>query len=1287
MTTFAEHATWARDYFGQDIDAAVLETLAGDAGAKKPSGEPKPDGSAVADRMRPDRRRADIRADMRATGTTVLKDRKFPRHEVERSAKDGELIKMLEEIESIDLDKATTADLERLQQTLNAWMSQDDRQFIDVLKGKATYDNVRAISVGLREIIIDRKLDERQTRRSSMAEQAGALAGEDKTPAALKPAVSAYLVEAKRTPPDGAALQKAIEQLKAQGDAALKGADEKQAAAIRALLDNAEKELAEYQKIDQSMAKLRAKNPAWDPKSGQEGVISSDAVRGLRIETGGQRADAPLGKKGTAGAQAEQLFDLLEKEAKRSTVYAELLNDLVERDNIEPLLIRLGENAAGFVDSFSTMGVDMNDLASLPDDPVEVAGPDGRPMRGGVTKGEIMMHVLEERVLMAKYGGYDAAHEACLSPDSFQNRYRREMGVPADSIIFDCHDHGSCGDKTHKHPDKPKEAHRQKMDFNAYDSQGVVMSVGGLSAQKSSRPNETYDVPPADATTCAHVDLNDSLDKLIAEGWQLIRAELAKRHRAGQDVKSKLIDWSANPAKALLLGAMSRRFPTDQLDAAKKKLEADAAEELKRLEAEKQADQARLGDQTKRAGDLLNAKPDDQLSPESQDLRQRRKNRPPAVNDGKKEFNAFNQRLQAMAEAEKNDARKPYKLMGDAEHTNCAVTTLGAITNGSSSDFVRDWMTEHGLGDIADECKAYQSETMWAFVEAGRAWIASSEEGDRRTQVQGDAQLRGIREALGKEAAARNKKSKESGLEFQVVQDGVNDTGGMHNIDDLMKRMATYPDGTQFQVFIKGDMQHWIYAEKFDGQVIFEDYQTSSTETGKTQTGKVASEGSPDHPLNGRKNAFSEGMFIALAPIKKGGAVPDHATDPNWPDPGSDEDNALMTVTRAIARAGTPDKIAAVIQANEEAIEKRKWCQPKAVAKALLDAVEVQKKLREKQESEDAIQALRARHRDALTRIKADNSQIDRLLRLNAVLPLETLIVAGVISSVELRWSEAAIAKLASDSDALITALEKDAVELKEFVDAAECVALYRHAAGTIAKGVSCNDDDMSKSRSSINRLGGLGGKCTLPDLRRELSKIKKKLEDQWVLLNKAVLERNEAEAAARRAAEEEAAAEPDEVVAASPPEFKAPPAPPAGGKAAKMPPPPPSKKGAAKAAATADVAPPKAPMPPPPPAKKGAAKDASATSAKAPPKAPPPPTKKGAAKDASASSVKAPPKAPPPPAKKGAAKDAKTSASKAPPKAPPPPPPPKKSAAKAAARSKSPSRSRSPSPSRSKRK
>lgn len=55
--------------------------------------------------------------------------------------------------------------------------------------------------------------------------------------------------------------------------------------------------------------------------------------------------------------------------------------------------------------------------------------------RCGVTQAEVLLHVLEERLLM-KHMSYEEAHLRCFSVGSYQNRYREEHRL--ESTVSNC---------------------------------------------------------------------------------------------------------------------------------------------------------------------------------------------------------------------------------------------------------------------------------------------------------------------------------------------------------------------------------------------------------------------------------------------------------------------------------------------------------------------------------------------------------------------------------------------------------------------------------------------------------------------------------------------------------------------------------------------------------------------------------------------------------------------------------------------------------------------------------
>lgn len=142
---------------------------------------------------------------------------------------------------------------------------------------------------------------------------------------------------------------------------------------------------------------------------------------------------------------------LLRYEVSRSEVYRTLLKEIFKNNSVINLF--LGKNSAAFVDSADQWTFDFDDLLSLPIEPVTVHIHDhhrehnpklctvSNDLKCGVTQGELLLHILEERYYMGRAGQkYTEAHLKCLSPGSYQNQYRKEMGLQSyvQQLINNC---------------------------------------------------------------------------------------------------------------------------------------------------------------------------------------------------------------------------------------------------------------------------------------------------------------------------------------------------------------------------------------------------------------------------------------------------------------------------------------------------------------------------------------------------------------------------------------------------------------------------------------------------------------------------------------------------------------------------------------------------------------------------------------------------------------------------------------------------------------------------------
>ncbi len=190
---------------------------------------------------------------------------------------------------------------------------------------------------------------------------------------------------------------------------------------------------------------------AREVKRLEGGEVHPSLRKGLRF---GDFADTAQGRQtlglvtGKAAEQARKAADRMAVECTRSAAYREILHELVEGDGA-PVEMLFGEHSCGFFDSYASGAVDIDDFDCLQEA--------DRPFQGeqfadgtGMSKGELLMHVLEERLHMVRSDGYDyeRAHYAAMADGSFQNRYREERGLQGRTVDLDCS--GGCD---HHHQD------------------------------------------------------------------------------------------------------------------------------------------------------------------------------------------------------------------------------------------------------------------------------------------------------------------------------------------------------------------------------------------------------------------------------------------------------------------------------------------------------------------------------------------------------------------------------------------------------------------------------------------------------------------------------------------------------------------------------------------------------------------------------------------------------------------------------------------------------------------
>ncbi|MGG6296319.1 DUF4157 domain-containing protein [Leptolyngbya sp. AN02str] len=237
--------------------------------------------------------------------------------------------------------------------------------------------------------------------------------------------------------------------------------------------------------------------------------------------------------------------------------------------------------------------------------------------------------------------------------------------------------------------------------------------------------------------------------------------------------------------------------------------------------------------------------------------------------------------------------------------SNCALTTMAAIEGGKTSgQFAQSVRARQNVdGPKSTE----QSQKLWAITLADAATLKTLASGNLLTDqhhlankdliksmeefsegnayVVGDAQYYGMLNHLLTNA----KQDSNSEVQFKVYEHG--EPGNqMYPETALVSTMQSYPDGTRFAVFVYSSdptqhvRAHWIYAEAYNGNVIFKDYQPNV---------KIMAKPVPvDNYLNQfpfspdkkeAKKTFESGSFIAYVPFFNGEVQPviaDKEVDP-----------------------------------------------------------------------------------------------------------------------------------------------------------------------------------------------------------------------------------------------------------------------------------------------------------------------------------------------------------------------------------------------------------------------
>jgi hypothetical protein len=741
-------------------------------------------------------------------------------------------------------NEATVEQLAGVQTACAAWLKQSDPK-------AEGYAEIRNLLNEVRLETMDIEMDLKTERREALTKDAAdpkIAASLGASGATALTRYDAALKSGKKNGPEAVASLEALEEECANWLDNSKNKKHPDRAKIKAIIANVQKELSSIRETQAALAEM--KKPAKNFE--KTGVWTGKGVKGVELSSA-KTLDGIGFVPGSDKEQIEEFLNLMEREAERSDIFSALVKDMMTGESPAPLKLAFGKNSCGFGDSSATMAVDVDDLHSMPENPVQVQMQDGSMALAGTTGTEVLLHVLEERFYMQQNGGkYAPAHDRCLSAGSLQNRYRGELGIKSDSLIFDCHSH------EHGPEVKPSE---QLADFITIDSRGIIQTTKDIKFHKDADPKGTQYAPNSSQTAApVAVDLVAEMDTRLASCWKEFFIKPLEANGGNGNFEGNTDNV------AVLRRYLDIKFANDEQQVTKaladyKKLYNAEATKLKKKFREDQVNwRSDLTKTTAATQTFLAEEPDKD-------------------DEGSKELKA---RREARARLQVNDSANNKDKGGRVsyETQNCALTTMGAILGKNSSQVVEHYLVSKGVSaKKAKEFSAVQDTSIFWRADNNKLAGNWGDEGmpssDTAEEV-GDAQLSGIRDLIGAEVADRNKKK--DGLKYKAIQDGTPDKGQMYPMADLLARMKKYPNGTQFQIFLNAGSnapgvhgsKHWIYAEIFKGKLVIEDYQKTVDAKQKptTQTGYVVGDDGkgPNHPTTDQPSVFTEGCFIALVP-------------------------------------------------------------------------------------------------------------------------------------------------------------------------------------------------------------------------------------------------------------------------------------------------------------------------------------------------------------------------------------------------------------------------------------
>ena len=225
-----------------------------------------------------------------------------------------------------------------------------------------------------------------------------------------------------------------------------------------------------------------------------------------------------LGIENTAKEQSIKFYELIKRECKRSVVYRELVAKILEErlnnEHLVPITFHVAKNSSSFIDSAVDWAMDAEELEMFGEDlDIHESG-----QRIGLNRGEVLMHVLEERFYMQfPDTDFEKSHIKCLTEGSFQSRYRQEMGARGSHIYFDL-----CEKFNHS-------SQVYSADFHSLSTCGSISSFFDCEIVKARYPVKYKDYDPSKIKRSSKlVEFNTHIDKLISEygyKWKLIIQE------------------------------------------------------------------------------------------------------------------------------------------------------------------------------------------------------------------------------------------------------------------------------------------------------------------------------------------------------------------------------------------------------------------------------------------------------------------------------------------------------------------------------------------------------------------------------------------------------------------------------------------------------------------------------------------------------------------------------------------------------------------------------------------